>query len=205
MKKEETENIKSGKGYLEKIFAIAEENRKLSLTLFVLVVLIVYLGLSLVKIKHSMILSVDIPQKAYYSGEAQVAEDRANPLFYKLWGAYIVRDILGNYDHRTIKNKYAYLIDNLSAEKVGVYAPAMRDKIKKTQTQLISHAYTPGKTMTKGDKYHFTYISYGKGKKKIGDIEEFDESCEYQLDMSVLNFRMKVDRVYEKCTKIKGK
>jgi hypothetical protein len=204
MDKEDLKNIKSGKGYLEKIFAIAEENRKLTLALLALVILVVYLGLALVKIKHSLILTMNIPQKAYYSGEAQIAEDRANPLFYKLWGAYIVRDGLGNYDHRNIKEKYRYVIDNLSPEKVGRYAPGMRDKIKKTTSQLITHTYSPGKIMTKGDKYNFTYISYGKGHKKIGDIEEYDENCEYQVDLSVLDFRMKIDRIYEKCTRIKG-
>jgi hypothetical protein len=204
MGNDDLKNIKSGKGYLEKIFAIADENRKLTLALFAMVILVVYLGLALVKIKHSLILSMNIPQKSYFSGEAQIAEDRANPLFYRLWGAYVVRDVLGNYDHRNIREKYKYALDNLSPEKVGTYAPNMRDKIKKTTSQLISHYYYPGKVMTKGDKYHFTYISYGKGHKKIGDIEEYDESCEYQVDMSVFDFKMKIDRVYEKCSRIKG-
>lgn len=200
---EVNKNIKSGRGHLEKIFALADENRKLTLGFFALIILVVYLGLALVKIKQQMVLSVDIPEKAYFSGKAQVATDRANKLFYKLWGAYLVRDVLGNYTHRTIRKKYEYLLKSLSDEKVATYGPSIRDKVKKTITQLTTHTYSESKVMTKGDKYSFTYISYGKGIKKVGELEEFIESCEYQIDMSVKDFRMKIDRVYEKCKREK--
>jgi len=203
MENRELNNIKSGRGYLEKIFAIADENRKLTLALFILLIIVVYLGLSLVKIKQTMVLSMNIPEKAYYTGKAQVAIDKANPLFYKLWGAYIVKDILANYSHKTIKNKYKYLLDNLSPEKVSLYGPSIRDKVGKTISQLIIHSYKEGKVKIKGDFHHFTYISYGKAIKKIGEIEEFQESCEYQIEMSVFNFQMKIDRIYEKCKRIK--
>jgi len=199
--KKELDSIKSGRGHVERLFAIADENRKISLTMFFLVVLVVYLGTGLLKIKQNMILSVDIPEKIYYTGNVQIGKDKANPLFYKLWAAYLIKDVIGNYNHRTVKKNYTIVLEALSPDKIGTYGPSIKDKVKKTLTQLISHTYTEGKVLTSGDEYNFTYISKGRGHKSIGEIEEFDEACEYQIEMSVLNFRMKIDRLYVHCVK----
>ena len=198
---ERLKNIKSGKGYLDKLYALVDENRKLSLTLIILVGLVFFLGIGLLKVKQNMIMSIEIPEKTYYSGKAQIARDRANPLFYKLWGAYIVNDIMSNYTHTSIKKKYTYLIEQLSPEVTGKYLASIKTKVKNTITHLVTHQYTEGKVMTEGDIYGMTYISYGRGKKKIGEIEEYYETCEYQVRMSVLNYRMKIDRIYENCIK----
>lgn len=195
------DNVKSGKGHLEKIFAIADQNRVLTLTLLVLTVLVLWLGMGLIQVKKNMIMSINIPERIYVSGKAQIARDKANEVFYNMWGAYIVNEIMGNYDHKNVKEKFQYLLDNISPHATGKYLSSIKSKVKNTTSQLITHRYDEGKDMFKGDEYGMTYISYGRGVKKIGEIEEFEETCEYQVEMSVKNYALQIDRVYESCTR----
>jgi hypothetical protein len=197
----------SGQEYLDKLDELIHKNKILWFFTIFQIIAILFLLIGYFSLKENIAIRVDLPPKIYQTGTLLIGSQKANDLYYKVWGQFAV-EIASNYSPETVEKKYNQLSFLLNPEKVSKHMNKFLEKIQNVQRNLITHEFVRGPTVVKlfNGKNKANVKIVGIATKNVGNGLELEyELCEYNVGMSIDNYHLFIDAFREKCQTITKK
>ena len=197
------ENIKSGKRYLDQLDYLIERNRLLIFFVLFQIAVIIMLIIGYLGLKKDLVLRVDIPPKFYQTGMLYVGSMKANDLYYKVWGEYLVRE-LANFSPDTIGKHLNNVLYMLDPDKVTFYQHLFAKKLQSVTENQMVREFIPSTVSVESDNgENGTVIVKGVAKENIGNgLSISYKKCTYTLKMKIENYHLFVESIDEQCIEI---
>lgn len=193
---------KYGEEYLDKINDYVDKNKKDTFMVTLLGVIIFLLVIGYINIRSDMVMSITLPKTIKSEGEVRVGYNKANDLFYQVWGQYIVSQY-ASLSPSTVSNKLNEILNIVESFKGPLYSPQFQKKVEYIKTNGITQTYIPGKQMVLPNKQNDLTIFHSEGvlEERIGGTI-IKSSCEYNIGMKIDNYTLFIGLINEKCTRI---
>lgn len=197
------DNIKSGKRYLDQLDYLLERNRLLIFFALFQIAVIIMLIVGYFGLKKDLVLRVDIPPKLYQTGTLYVGSIKANDLYYKVWGEYLVRQF-ANFSSDTIGKHLNNVLYMLDPDKVTFYQHLFAKKLQSVTENQMVREFTQTSISVKSDSGENGVVTIkGVAKENIGNgLSISYKKCIYTLKMKVENYHLFVESIDEKCFEI---
>lgn len=193
---------KIGGQYLDKINDYVDKNKKDTFTVTLLGVIIFLLVIGYINVRSDMVMSITLPQTIKSEGEVRVGYNKANDLFYKVWGQYIVSQYT-SLSPTNASGKLNEILNIVESFKGPIYSPQFQKKIEYIKSNGIVQTYIPGKEIVLPEKQNDLTIFHTEGilEERIGSTI-IKSSCEYNIGMEIDNYTIFIGLINEKCTRI---
>ena len=191
-----------GKEYVDRIYSVIVENKYLTfLSAFFLIVIFYFLS-SISSLEKKIQLQVEIPPKIYQTGTIYIGYEKANGLFYKLWGEYVAREI-GNYSPVNINKKLQKVIYLFSPQKIIKAKADFINFSKDVQKNLITNNFTPYRVSA--DNKGNVKVE-GLSHKTVGaNLLNQNYLCTYKLHFIIKDYHLFITSLINKCKLINKK
>lgn len=145
---------------------------------------------------------MEIPPKLEDKGTLMVGYDKANELYYKVWGKYFV-DEYTSLAPLNSKEKLNHLLTMVESNKAVKYKPLFEKKMKYVKANNINQKYKPSTEKVLAEKQQGLWIYHSEGvlEEHIDGVI-IRKSCEYNFGMRVSEYQLLLSLINEKCTKI---
>ncbi|WP_456470004.1 TraE/TraK family type IV conjugative transfer system protein [Caminibacter sp.] len=188
-----------GKEYVDRVYAVLTENRYLTFMSFIFIIIIIYLLVSISKLEEKIKISVEIPPKIYQTGQIYIGYEKANSLFYKLWGEYVAREI-GNYSPVDIDEKIKKVLYLFAPERIIKAQADFNSFADNIKNNLITNTFTPYKVRgnNKGE-----VVVEGLSHKKVGaNLLNETYLCLYKMKFKIVDYHLFLEKFITDCKKI---
>lgn len=183
-----------GKKWLDKLDATIAENSRLTLILFMLLIIVFLLILGYMRMVNKMEVNIELPKTIKESGTIVVGKDFANDVYYRMWAREDVEN-LSTFNPVSIKNKIKYLENRMYPPYFYKNIRTFRKYEKNIATNLISQKFTFSKddiTSKAINKHEEIVTIKGFYNKKLDDdVIIKAKKCAYQL-----GYLMKEGHIY---------
>lgn len=198
--------VKSGQVYIDKLDDLLHRNKVLWFFTIFQLILIFLLIIGYLSVKNNINVKVDIPPKLFHTGTLYVGSQKANALYYKVWGSFAV-DLISNYSPKTVKKKYNQFMYLLNPQILPSKLDGILQKIKHSKENLVTYSFINGPTKVDVSKSADTGVVSVSGlvTKNIGndlDISYF--VCSYKFKMSIQDYHLYIDDYKKSCQNLKG-
>jgi len=194
--------VRIGKEYFNKINEYVDTHKRDSYTKLIFGIMLIMLGLGYVNLQKNMVMSMEIPPRLEDKGTLMVGYDKANDLYYKVWGKYFV-DEYTNLTPSDAKEKLNHLLAMVESSKAVSYRPLFEKKMQYIKANKINSIYKPSteKVLTEKQQDLRIYHSEGVLEEHIDKVV-IRKHCEYNFGMRIRKYQLLLSLINEKCTKI---
>lgn len=193
---------RTGKEYFNKINEYVDTHKRDSYTKLIFGILLVVLSLGYFSLKNQMVMSMEIPPKLEGKGTLMVGYDKANNLYYEVWGKYFV-DEYTSLNPVNSKDKLNHLLTMVESSKAVSYSPLFEKKMKYIIANKINQKYKPSTEEVLSQKQQDLWIYHSEGVlEEHIDSVVIRKHCEYNFGMRVQEYQLLLSLINEKCTKI---
>lgn len=196
--------VTSGSKYLDKLDNILHRNKLLWLFFTIQFAVIIILIIGYLNLKGSVVVHVEIPPKLYDSGQLRIGSKKADKLYFKMWGRYIVEH-MASYTPDTIENKYSETLYMLHPAVITKYRSKFINKIDLVKKNLITNKFflVDFNTYAKDNFSTAIFKAHGVSKLNVGDGLSIEyQSCTYEVSMKLEGYHLFVDKLEEICKPI---
>jgi len=189
----------SGKNYIDRLNSLLEDNKYLVFFSFILIIVLFILIIGYFNLSKKITISVEIPPKLYRTGTLYIGSQKANKLFYDVWGRYVVSEI-ANYSPYNIKEKIkkvSFMFDPQKLVKVKVQFIKLENEVI---NNLVTHTFIPTKTYVDDNG---NFVQEGIGKSVLGDnLSVIYEKCKYKVKFKIEDYHLFIENMNINCTPI---
>jgi len=192
----------SGQRYLDEMGEYVETHRKDAFTKLIFGSAIILLTIGYFNISRSLQMTMEIPPVINERGKITIGYDSANSLYYKVWGSYFVKEYTSLTPLNAAK-KLNHLLSMTQSDKAVLYRKPLEKKAQYIKSNKIQQKYTPNSEKILAQKQGDLYIFHSEGllEEKINRVT-IKSHCEYNVGLKVVNYRLLVGLMNEKCKKI---
>ncbi|CAA6804714.1 MAG: TraE-like protein [uncultured Campylobacterales bacterium] len=197
-------SIKSGNSYLDKLDNILHRNKLLWLFFTIQFAVIIILIIGYINLKGSVVVHIEIPPKIYDSGQLRIGSKKADKLYFRMWGRYIVEN-MSSYNADTIENKYSETLYMLHPSIITKYKHKFTEKIDIVKSNLIKNDFflVDSNTYVSEEFSSATFKANGVSKLNVGDgLATEYQSCTYEISMKLEGYHLFVNDLQENCKTI---
>lgn len=191
-----------GKDYFNKINEYVDTHKRDSYTKLIFGAMLIMLAFGYMGLKSQMVMSMEIPPKLEDKGTLMVGYDKANQLYYKVWGKYFV-DEYTSLSPLNSKGKLNNLLTMVESNKAVLYKPSFQKKMQYIKKNKISQKYKPSTEEVLPEKQSGLWIYHSAGvlEEHIDGVV-IRKHCEYNFGMRVSEYQLLLSLINEKCKKI---
>jgi len=191
-----------GKKYLDEMGEYVETHKKDAFTKLIFGIAIILLTLGYFKISRNLEMSMEIPPQINERGKITIGYDSANSLYYKVWGSYFIKEYTSLTPQNATK-KLNHLLSMTQSDKAVLYRPKLEKKAQYIKSNRINQTYIPNEEKMLAAKQGDLYVFHSKGllEERINRVT-IKKHCEYNVGLKVVNYRLLVGLMNEKCKKI---
>jgi hypothetical protein len=188
-----------GKEYVDRIYSVITENKYLTYMSIFLLIIIFYFLMAISKLEEKINIKVEIPPKLYQTGQIYVGYEKANDLFFKLWGEYVAKEI-GNYSPVDIDEKIKHILYLFAPERIVKANADFLEFAKNIKQNMISNTFTPYKV--KGNSKGEVVVE-GLAHKNVGaDLLKETYLCMYKMKFKIVDYHIFLDKFITDCKKV---
>lgn len=189
----------SGKIYIDRLYQLLEDNKYLVFFSFFQIVVIIILILGYFNLTNKIKIQIELPPKLYQTGTLYVGSQKANKLYYQVWGEYVINK-LSNYSPYNIREnlkKISYMFD---PQKLVKIKSKFFELEQETIDNLITHTFIPIKKEVKKDGI---FYEEGIGKSVLGNnLSITYENCKYQVKFKIDDYHLFIEGLLIDCKPI---
>lgn len=192
----------SGQKYLDQMGEYVELHQKDAFTKLIFGTAIILLVLGYFSISKNMKMTMEIPPVLSKTGEITIGYDSANTLFYEVWGSYFVKEYTSLEPHNASK-KLDHLLSMTQSDKAVIYKEPLEKKSAYVKSNNIFQSYTSNTESVLPEPQDGLFIFHSEGLlvEKINRVE-IKSHCEYNVGLKVIDYKLLVGLMNEKCEKI---
>lgn len=197
---ENKKNKRQYTGYLDKVNYLADKYRSAVFFIFLQFFVILFLIFGYLSVKSNIVVEVILPKvvKDTDYGKLKIGINSSNPLYYKVWGEYIVTMLLNSNADNIVENisTFQNIIYPDVYNKYKKDLKKMKDYIIKNDADLKYKEVKKNISIKNGEAL---FSSSGILTSKLGRYKSKKSNCTVNIKMKTENYMLFVTSFVKQC------